>query len=753
MSNQGHKQATTDCRSQLTHGWQLLAAIAIGVLLVALKLLAGDGALGSGGQWAGLLAVATALVATCLLIVWVGTAAPALLFMTVFLVMVGYVPIEVATKCLKEQLADPFVVIVFSGFTLLTLLFGMTSERGTPPAWALRPGELVGRDGEGLRAWMGRVCLQWLADPFWSRLGALLPGLVTTLISSGLGADAMARMAAIPKKNSEAADQKSSPKSREDEQNTRASVFVLTACVLAPALIPVSLWGLFFSMQAGKVYEDAGVSWWLAASYPCVMAVLLPGWLWWSTRAQRQPICAYYGMYALAWGVIVGLAMALQHCTKEQFALGLLVLTVLYSSFRVLRRCWWAMNDVPATGSAGGGHRLSVWVSKVEWELIKGGFSRALGIVVIVVFAAIFRKAIETAVPAGNGLAFLAEFPITALAICVLAILGIGISIGTAFGTFVLGLALVRIVWPAGLPAAGDAPILFWMLVSVSAAVNQISQQADNLEVMEKYEDKGVLARQVSGVVLPVLALSMIFSFAGWIYCTREIFSWKDLVVGLVLLICGGSLALRWSKKDCTGNRPDYGKRRFLWLGVMGESARTLIGESRIAGEFISSYDADNDMANVKPENAAALLRTVLLEGKDAWAFAEGRAKADTLLLLIGFETTAVELLNSPLVARCLRDGHPRIRVARISNDGCGCSGDASEIIKRMGGENCKVQECIGRDGLKTLAREITACLDYREGDPKKPGLQEWLFPSSTRPSVITESTILKVVPERSAVT
>jgi len=720
MSSPSHKKP-------VSQGWQLLAALVAAVLLVMLKTLDVGTAFGYVGHLAGLTGVLTALVATCLLIRWVGAAAPALLFMTVFLVVAGYVPLEVATQCLKDQLADPFVVIVFSGFALLALMFGMPSERVAPPAWALRPGELVGRDGEWLRSRMGRFCLRFLADPLWARLGALLPGFVITLISSGLGADAMSRMAAIPKKSSDESTQQAGSKSSEEEQNARASVFVLIACVLAPALIPVSLWGMFFSIQAGTFFGNAGTSPWLAASYPCLMAILLPVWLWWPTRSKRQPILAYYAVYALAWGVIVALAFALQHRTREQFAVGLLTITVVYSSLRVFRRSWQALRVSTSTNRGIYLRPLNWWVSKIEWELIKGGFSRALGVVVIVVFAAIFRKVIEAAVPASVEFTWVAQFPITAVVACVLAVLTIGLSIGTAFGTFVLGLALVRIMWPNGMPLPGEGPIMFWLLVSISAAINQISLQADNVEVMEKYEDRGRLTFQVSDVVLPTLAGSIILSLVGWAYLSRSIFSWRDLTAGLVLVCCG-VVAFRLRQKPVRAGDQSYEKRRLLWLGVLGESARALVGRARIAGDFITNYDADNDTSNVKPESAIALLRTVPLEGEAAWSLAEGRIKPDALLLLVGLEASTDDLLRSPLVTRYLRDGSPKVRVLRLLPDGDNGQPEQSDIWKRISGGGIK--DCIGQDGLRTLAHNIVSCLDHQEGCGAKPEMYDWLFSS-----------------------
>jgi hypothetical protein len=725
MSKLGFKKAVIDNRTQLSQGWPLLVALGFIILLLALKWLAGDVVSGSSRQWVGLIGVLTALLATCLLIKWVGAAAPALLFMTVFLVAVGYMPPVEASICLKEQLADPFVLIVFSGFTLLTLMFGMPSERGTPPVWALRPGELVGRDGECLRAWMGRTCLRMVATPLWARLGALLPGFVITLISSGVGADAMARMAAIPKARPEAATKPDGMVSDEDQQNNLATIFVLSACVLAPALIPQSLWGMFFSIQADKLLGNSSGSLWLVASYPCLMALLLPAWMWLSTRKKHPPILAYYRVYAMAWAFIVILAFILQRQTREELALALLILTVLYSSIRVFRRCWHAMHISPSVNLQVEMRPMNWWATKVEWELIKGGFSRALGVVVIVVFAAIFRKVIEKAVPPGVEMPWVAQYPLAALVVCLAAVLAIGISIGTAFGTFVLGLALVRIMWPAGFSSVGQAPIMFWLLVSISAAVNQISPQADNVEVMEKYADRGKLTNMVSGIVMPTLAVAVFFSFVGWVYCSRSAFFWLDLIVSLLMMVgCGAGVYLL-RKNQIVRERPKA-KQRLLWLGVMGKSANSLVDQSRIAGEFIGNFDADNDFSNVKPESAVALLRTVPLEGEDSWALIEGRTKPDTLLILIGRETSAEELLKSPLVARYLRDGYPKVRVAQLLPDADREKREPSDILKRIGGGVIKVFH--GPKGVKMLSRKIVACLDYCDGSGPKPGMCDWLF-------------------------
>jgi hypothetical protein len=726
MSEPNHKNESMTIRSQLSQGWQLLVALGLAALLVGLKRLDGITVFGFSGHWAGLAGVLTALLASCLLIKWIGAAAPALLFMSVFLVAVGYMSPAEASDCLKQQLADPFVLIVFSGFTLLSLMFGMPSERGTPPAWALRPGELVGRDGERLRSRMGRFCLRLLAVPLWARLAALLPGFVMTLVSSGVGADAMARMAAIPKKSSTDLAPRDGKVDNEDQQNTLATVFVLSACVLAPALIPVSLWGLFFSMQAGAIFAHSPISLWLAASYPFLMALLLPGWLWWSTgRMRRQPVIAYYSVYAIAWAVIILLAYILQKATREQLALNLLIFTVLYSSIRIFRRCWHAMRIPPSANLGVVIRPLHWWASKVEWELIKGGFSRALGVVVIVVFAAIFRKVIEKAVPPGVELDWVTQFPLSALVFCVVAVLAIGISIGTAFGTFVLGLALVRIMWPEGFPLAGQAPIIFWLLVSISAAINQISPQADNVEVMEKYADRGKLTSMVSGVVLPTLAVSVLISLAGWLFCCRAGYFGWDLAVGLMLLVgCGVGVYLLRKRQGRSGL--PQAKHHLIWMGVVGQSARTLVEQSRIAGEFIAHYDSDNDISNVKPENAEALLRTVPLEGDAAWALAEGPTKPDTLLLLIGRETSAADVLVSPLVARYLRFGCPKIRVVQLLSDDDITPHEASDILKRIGGVDVKVY--YGQEGLKILSHKIVECLDHREGVGPNPEIYDWLF-------------------------
>lgn len=736
MNKPGFKTARIGILDQLCQAWQLLLALGVAGLLVLLKWADGVAALGAAEHWVGLAGVLTALLATCLLIKWVGSAAPALLFMTVFLVAVGYMTPADASACLKAQLADPFVLIVFSGFTLLTLLFGMPSERGTPPAWALRPGELVGRDGEWIRSKMGRACLRLLADPLWARLGALLPGFVISMISSGLGADAMARMAAIPKKRDKSVLKPSEGVDSEDRQNTLATVFVLTACVLAPALIPQSLWGMFFSMQAGKLLADSNGSWWIAASYPCLMAILLPGWIWWSARSPLKIVLAYYRIYAVAWAIIVGVAFMLQRLTREELALDLLMLTILYSSLRIFRRCWCAMRIPPTHLAECGIRPMPWWASKVEWELIKGGFSRALGVVVIVVFAAIFRKVIENAVPSGVQLPLVGQLPLTSLVFTVATVLAIGISIGTAFGTFVLGLALVRIVWPSGFPFTGQAPIMFWLLVSISAAVNQISQQADNVEVMERYADRRKLASLVSGIVLPTLAISLLLSIAGWAYCARSVVSWLDLAAGATLVAGGGYVAYRLRNRQkagaCHAERP-----RLVWLGILGKSTMEAVGRSRIAGDFIGNYDADNDFSNVKPENAVALLRTVPLAGSAAWDLVEGGTRPDALLLLIGQETTANEVLESPLVARYLRDGFPNVRIARLLPEVDRNKQEPSDILKRVSGG--EINDICGQDGLKTLSRLIVSCLNFREGCATKPDCFDWLFQGkpSTPPLLI----------------
>jgi hypothetical protein len=769
MSNKAAQKDNGVPPNRLSPRWQLVIAVGVAVLLVALKWPGLASLFGISGSFAALMAVASALLATCLLINWIGTAAPALLFMSVFLVMAGYVPRETAATCLKVQLADPFVIIVFSGFALITLMFGLPSESGTPPVWAMRPGEMAGRAGERLRSLMGRFCLRVIPDRRWARMGALLPGLGITLISSVLGSDAMARMAAIRRKSLAGDDVPGGQVgSSEYEQNAHATVFVLLACVLAPALIPVSLWGLFFTQTAGTLCPNSGVNGWLLFSYPSLMVLVLPFWFLRQSKTRLKSFVAYGILYVVFWVLVCALAIGiwwsfgLLNCPadefksridhgKENLAQGMLALVVVFSAWRVLRRCWQEMR----AGSSQGGMRvfspLKQWASKVEWELIKGGFSRALGVVVIVVFAAIFREVIKGSVPTGTGLPWLADFPFSALVVGTAVLFGIGISIGTAFGTFVLGVVLFRIIWPDGFHHAWQTPILFGLLVSISAAINQISPQADNVDTLSKYLDKKELTSRAYGIVLAVLGVSVTLSFFGWIYCLWDILSWIDLTMGVTVFAAVGSAVVyrrpRFPANVSSLKAPM--KPKLIWIGVVGQSASDIVAESRLAGDFIANYDVDNDSSNVAPESAVVLLRMVPLTGPAAWGLSEQRNMPDTLLLLISHDTSVTGLFGSPLIARALHAGHPVVRVMKVLPDNDSERPVDSKVLQWIGGG--EIKNCSGSDGLRTLSRDIVACLDYREEYESVPPLYAWLFPSCITKST-QESPVLTDGCERSPV-
>jgi len=641
-----------------------------------------------------------------------------------------------ALEGVTGTLNDPFVIILFAGFAVITLMFGRSDTPPPPPPWSLRPQEQTGRIGEGLRCWCGGRFQRLLRESLAVRLAAMVPGMLVALVSSSLGGLAMLRMAGVRKWDNGAPNQDRHP----DEQEDRYLVIVaLALCALAPACLSASIWGVYFQTMTRGTSLDGGASmgWASLASYPILAMVLVPLLAWWlprnildvagsavktgaeMTKGKGLRITVVFVIAYAGIGVIAGLV---GYAGKTIPSIGGVkpLLASLVSVLLIGVLLWRIHSREKAC--AKGSNRITDFKEN-EWKLVMHGFSAAISVLIIVMFAASFKNLVSECVrsnepscpcctqefkgevardaagkylavhdpscqlgrpasPAGLSGKIMAvvggmakRYPLSALALLVASVVGIGLAIGTAFGTFALGLSLTTLFFSGFLDPVAfgsrNGSILVWTLISCATFVNQVSPQADNVETLAEFSALGELTHGVRWLTLPPFILSMGITLLIWgnlqgsscwdyfivagVMVVVSVFVWRRRQEGAQKPIQIPAVQKRMPQKGSRKFNERDDKTAIVWVTSIGTAAEKVHRDGRIRGDVIEFYSSDNDRATSGWVNPLKPTLDTLIRYRMSSQMTPNLAdRANCLFVMLGGKVDDSELMNSRLLTQSL---------------------------------------------------------------------------------------------------